>query len=152
MESIEASIVVWRLFLKAVTVAKVPLALISTRIVHALDTCSTPRSLRPDLVRHLKSCKNEVSFLLLVLASEATIAVVASLRTLSFFSLRKVDWNNLYLGFLVVVQKWRKKKNLISGIFILSSRKNNFLSKPVANSFCAISWISFITSCGSLHV
>ena len=66
MEAIEASIVVWRLFLKAVTVAKVPLALISTRIVHALDTCSTPRSLRPDLVRHLKSCKNEVSFLLLV--------------------------------------------------------------------------------------
>ena len=109
MEAIEASIVVWRLFLKAVTVAKVPLALISTRIVHALDTCSTPRSLRPDLVRHLKSCKNEVSFLLLVLASEATV-VVASLRTLSFFSLRKVDWNNLYLGFLVVVQKWRKKK------------------------------------------
>ena len=79
---------VWRLFLKAVTVAKVPLALISTRIVHALDTCSTPRSLRPDLVRHLKSCKNEVSFLLLVLASEATV-VVASLRTLSFFFFEK---------------------------------------------------------------
>ena len=88
MEAIEASIVVWRLFLKAVTVAKVPLALISTRIVHALDTCSTPRSLRPDLVRHLKSCKNEVSFLLLVLVSEATV-VVASLRTLSFFFFEK---------------------------------------------------------------
>ena len=79
MEAIEASIVVWRLFLKAVTVAKVPLALISTRIVHALDTCSTPRSLRPDLVRHLKSCKNEVSFLLLVLASAEAAVLVASI-------------------------------------------------------------------------
>ena len=130
MESIEASIVVWRLFLKAVTVAKVPLALISTRIVHALDTCSTPRSLRPDLVRHLKSCKNEVSFLLLVLASEATV-VVASLRTLSFFSLRKVDWNNLYLGFLVVVQKWRKKKRIsfLGFLFFLHARIIFFLSQ-----------------------
>ena len=54
---VEASIVVWRLFLKAVTVARVPLALISTRIVHASETCSTPKSLRPDLVRHLKSYK-----------------------------------------------------------------------------------------------
>ena len=130
MESIEASIVVWRLFLKAVTVAKVPLALISTRIVHALDTCSTPRSLRPDLVRHLKSCKNEVSFLLLVLASEATV-VVASLRTLSFFSLIKVDWNNLQLGFLVVVQKWRKKKKIsfLGFLFFLPARIIFFLSQ-----------------------
>ena len=46
--------VVWRVFLKAVTVAMVPLALMSTRTFHALETSSTPKSLIPDLVRHLK--------------------------------------------------------------------------------------------------
>ena len=49
------AIVVWRVFLNAVTVAIVPRALMSTRTFHALETSSTPKSLIPDLVRHLES-------------------------------------------------------------------------------------------------
>ena len=59
-----SSIVVWRLFLKAVTVASVPFPLISTLIVQASDICSTSRILKPDLVRHLKKKENHCLHLL----------------------------------------------------------------------------------------
>lgn len=48
-------LVVWRLFLNAVTVATVPRALSSTLTVQALDTSSTPSKRRPERVRHLQS-------------------------------------------------------------------------------------------------
>ena len=67
----EAAIVVWRVFLNAVTVAIVPLALMSARTFHAFETSSTPKSLIPDLVRHLKvkgnirySCNNIITTLI----------------------------------------------------------------------------------------
>ena len=53
-------LVVWRLFLNAVTVATVPRALSSTLTVQALDTSSTPSKRRPERVRHLQSTAKNI--------------------------------------------------------------------------------------------